>query len=180
MRALAFPTMRLSFALIALSLAACAGAPERASGPRLDIAAYFDRNLRGSGVIERGGEITQRFDMEVTGQVEGDRLTLRETFLFPDKPDFTRTWRLSRTAPGEWKGSAENVRGQTVIRVENGVARMAYVAEFPTDDGSTISLRFDQRLYMMEGETVINVSKLSKFLIPVGTVTVIFRPDEAR
>ncbi len=170
--------VRRLIAAIALLLAsACTSTPVGTpSDAPFDIVAYFDGRIYGYGVIERGDRIVSRFDMIVEGGFEDKVLTLDETFLFDNGSDFRRAWRLTREAPGVWVGGADNVEGVTRVEVIDGVVRMHYVAEFPNAD-EMISLRFDQRLFPMAGGVVMNRSRLTKFGVPVGTVTVVFTPE---
>ncbi len=160
-----------------LFVAACATHPVSPPGDDgFDLVAYFDETIYGYGVIERGDRIVSRFDMIVQPGFQDDVLELDETFLFDNGSQYRRVWRLKRQSPGVWIGGADNVDGKTRVEVIDGVVRMHYVAEFPNND-DMISLRFNQRLFPMAGEIVMNRSKLSKFGIPVGTVTVVFTPE---
>ena len=171
--------MRLAhiLAVFVLALAGCAsGGASLPSDEGFDITGYFDGRILGDGIIERNDRVVSRFDMIVDAGFDGQILTLDETFLFDNGADFRRVWRLEKTAPGVWTGGAENVQGTTAIRIIDGVVHMHYVAAFPYNEGM-ISLRFNQRLIPMQGDAVLNRSRLSKFGIPVGTVTVIFQPE---
>ena len=159
---------------VALSLSACATAPDTGvDAPSFDIARYFEGRTEGSGVIERGGRIVERFEMVAVGSIAGDTLTLDETFAFSDGSTFRRAWRMRSPRPGTWLAEADNVAGRAEITVRNGVARMRYLADFPRGDG-TIRLRFDQMLTPLRGDIVLNRSFLSVLGYPVGSVTVVF------
>lgn len=173
--------MRFSHILpvLLLCLSACVSGPQGSPADEgFDITGYFDGRILGKGIIERNDRVLSRFDMIVDAGFDGSELTLDETFLFDNGSDFRRVWRLRKTAPGVWTGGAENVEGTTTIRIIDGVVHMHYVAAFPYNDGM-ISLRFNQRLIPMQDNIVLNRSRLSKFGVPVGTVTVIFEPEDA-
>lgn len=170
--------MRLFLLLVVLLLAVCACDRPRPSPDGFDIAAYFDRTIAGTGIIERNGRIAGRLTMVAAGTAEGDQLTLAETFIFDGGRTFARTWHLTQTAPGVWAGTADNVDGIARIEVIDGIVRMNYAAEFPTSDGKMMTFHFNQRLVPLGDGTVLNRSRLSKFSIPVATVTIIFTPAE--
>ncbi len=167
--------LRLLMAFSALYfLAACASIPSGTpDDTSFDITDYFSSQVIGHGVIERGAKVLGRFDMVVETQQEDGTLLLDETFYFDGREPFNRVWRLTRQVPGVWIGTADNVQGTTTIKIIEGTVYMNYVASFPFKDGM-IDLRFNQQLIEMKGGKVLNRSRLSKFGIPVSTVTVIF------
>lgn len=167
----------LASAIILLIATACAGNPKPLASENIrpfDIVDYFDGKINGHGVIERSDRIVDRFDMVVEANFKNGVLTLDETFLFDKTKPYRRVWSMREIEPGVWSATADNVKGTTKIIVRDGVVTMNYLADFPYNDGF-ITLRFNQRLFSMENGMVLNRSRLSKFGVSVGTVTVIFR-----
>jgi hypothetical protein len=168
------PRRAVAAAVLACLLTACTTAPDASlRAPDFDIVAYFAGPTYGTGIIERSGRVTERFEMLAAGAFDGETLTLDEMFTFADGTTFRRAWRMRSPSPGLWIAKADNVAGEVEIRVRNGVARMRYLADFPRGDG-TIRLRFTQMLTPMGSDVVLNRSQLTKLGYPVGVVTVLF------
>ena len=79
--------MKNLFALLCLALAAtgCAtnieGYRYNSIEPAFELFEFFDGSIKAWGLVQnRSGEIVQRFEVDIVGTVNGDRLTLNEKF----------------------------------------------------------------------------------------------------
>jgi hypothetical protein len=114
------------------------------------------------------------FDVVLTGTWNGRTLTLREDFVFDDGEKDRKTWRFTKTGPGTYSGTREDVIGSTAVRVEGNTARFSYDVYL---DGKNQKnrVRFDDVMELRSDGTVLNVARVSKFGLPVGRTKVEFR-----
>ncbi len=166
--------MRGLLALV-LMLAACAPASSP-TAPRqaLEIERFFDGSLTGQGRFrDVFGHERQRFDMELAGAREGDTLSLAETFRYDDGLVQRRVWRMTRTGPDSWRGTAEGVVGTAVGTMRDGRFNWRYTADQPTGDGVR-RLAFDLWLEQVDERHVVNRGYVSRLGLPVGVVEIDF------
>lgn len=136
---------RLAWLLPLLWLSGCgAGLDDyRGSRPGWDLARFFNGKLVAHGLVtDRSGEVTSRFRVEMQGHWREGKGELFEQFYFDDGRRQTRTWFLSKGADGHWRGTASDV-----VRVS-----------------------FDDWMYLLDDDRLINRAKISKFGIHLGEV----------
>jgi hypothetical protein len=85
-----------------------------------------------------------------------------------------RVWTLTPTGPGLWSGRADDVIGEALGEVAGNALRWRYRLNLPVD-GSTYEVTFDDWMYLMDEDTLINRSSMSKAGIELGQVTLFFR-----
>lgn len=164
--------------LLLAALAGCAG-PDvqqyKAQQPALDLAAYFDGTTDAWGMFQRrGGAVTKRFHVVITGTRGDGTLTLDEQFRYDDGTSQRRVWHLTRAADGRWQGSAADVKGEALGELAGNALRWQYTLLLPVD-GRTYEMAFDDWMFLIDGCTMINRASMSKFGIELGQVTLMFR-----
>lgn len=170
-------------ALLTLLISSCAstsiqGPSYIAQTPALDIGDFFDGKVKAWGIVQnRKGNIIQRFTVDIEGTRDGDRLVLDETFnySFGEGPA-TRIWQLQRLSNGQWTGSANDVFSQAT-GVEHGNAfNWRYQMDLPRGEtGKTVRVWFDDWIWAMDEDTVVNRSYIRKFGITFAEVTLFMR-----
>ncbi|MEY2776487.1 MAG: hypothetical protein RLY30_585 [Pseudomonadota bacterium] len=174
------PSLRskLAAAALALSLVGCAapGVEQYAQQkPALDLADYFAGTTQGWGMVQDWrGEVTRRFVVTIEGRFTGDEGSLDETFVWSDGERQKRVWRLKRTGPGRWVGSADDVVGTAQGEVQGNALRWQYTLSVPID-GRPLEIQFDDWMHLIDEEVMINKARMTKFGLPVGEVTLAFR-----
>lgn len=152
--------------LACLLLVSCGQVPvERYADqrPALDLPTFFSGPVQAWGMFQdRSGEVIKRFHVDIDSRRDGDRLILDERFLYSDGTRQRRVWTLTPDGAGRWLGSAGNA------------LRWRYHLNLPVD-GSTYVVYFDDWMYLMDDDTLINRSSMSKFGIELGQVTLFFR-----
>lgn len=116
---------------------------------------------------------TRTFRVDLTGRVRGDVLTLREHFIYDDGERDTKTWIFTRTGPGTYSGTREDVIGETTVRVSGNVARFTYRVDL-NPGGKPNIVRFHDKLTLKSDGTLRNTALVTKFLLPVARVKVNF------
>lgn len=141
-------------AFLLSALAGCATAPA-APDRALDSAFSLERDLAGSTVAR--GEfrsitgVRRGFTAMLAGKLEGDVFTLDEEFLYDDGERDRKTWRLTRTGPGRYSGSREDVIGEARGFQDGNFFRLEYDVRLPSKNGSGRIVRFRDVLYLEPG-----------------------------
>ena len=84
-----------------------------------------------------------------------------------------RVWRLQRTAEGRYIGRADDVVGEAAGESAGNTLRWRYTLRLKVD-GSTWDVQFDDWMYLMDRQVMLNRAAMSKFGIHLGDVTLSF------
>ncbi|MFD2640891.1 DUF3833 domain-containing protein [Pseudomonas japonica] len=150
--------------------------------PRLDLAAYFSRPVQAWGMFQkRSGEVVKRFHVSIDSRRDGERLILDEHFVYSDGTTQRRTWTLTPQGDGRWIGRAGDVVGDAQGQVSGNALHWRYRLDLPVD-GRNWVMDMDDWMYLMDEDTLINRTRMSKLGVEVGQITLFFRrlPEGAR
>ncbi|MGN8140130.1 DUF3833 domain-containing protein [Pseudomonas sp. 22105] len=143
--------------------------------PALDLQRFFSQPVKAWGMFQkRGGEVTKRFEVNIVSRREGNNLILDERFLYSDGTRQHRVWTLTPEGQGRWSGRAGDVVGVAQGQVAGNTLHWRYRLNVPVDD-STYEMSMDDWMYLMDEDTLINRTSMSKFGVEVGQVTLFFR-----
>lgn len=143
--------------------------------PQLDLPEFFSKPVQAWGIFEnRSGEVVKRFTVNITSHREGERLILDERFLYSDGARQQRVWTLTPAGDGKWKGRAGDVLGEAQGEVAGNALRWVYKLNLDVD-GTIWVVDFDDWMYLMDQDTLINRSSMSKLGVELGQVTLFFR-----
>lgn len=164
--------------LASLGLAGCASptvADYASQGPQLDLRQYFNGKLLAHGIVtDRSGKLLQRFTVAITGSWQGDTGTLDERFVYADGRQQTRVWTLKRGADGRYTGTAADVVGEAQGQAAGNALNWRYTLQLPVD-GRTWELQFDDWMFLVDEQVMLNRAVMSKFGIRVGEVLLSFQ-----
>ena len=159
-------------------LAACAGpTPAHYAGekPSLDLRQYFNGKLLAHGIVtDRGGKVMQRFTVALTGSWQGDEGTLDEQFSYADGRREQRIWKLTRGADGRYTGRAADVLGEAQGQASGNALNWRYTLLLPID-GRSWEIDFDDWMFQLDDQVMLNRAVMSKFGIRLGEVLLSFR-----
>lgn len=165
-------------AVATLALSGCAGptlADHAAQQPTLDLRQYFNGRLRAHGLVtDRGGKVLQRFTVELTGTWQGDTGTLDERFTYADGRRETRVWTLQRQADGRWTGRAADIVGEASGQTAGNALNWRYTLRLPVD-GRSWDIDFDDWMFLVDEQVMLNRAVMRKFGIRVGEVLLSFQ-----
>lgn len=131
---------------------------------------------RGEGFFDSPlGGVRRTFTVDATGTLDGLTLFLRERIRYDDGQREEAVWRFDRTGRGRYDGQRTGIAGIVPVVTGDGGIEMGYVAEVTGNDGTSLKLRFDDRLVLTDPQTVLNAARVSFLGLPVGTVEVVFR-----
>lgn len=163
-----------------LALSACA-MPDVAhyaqEEPKLDVTQYFQGKTEAWGMVQkRNGEVVKRFHIKMEGHSQDGNFILKEKFFYTDGTDQERIWTFTRQTDGSLQGKADDVVGVAIGRGAGNAFRMRYTLKLPVGD-SVYKVNFDDWLFRVDEQTVVNRASMTKFGFEVGQVTVFFRRD---
>jgi hypothetical protein len=142
--------------------------------PALELSDYFNGELQARGMFQnRSGEVVKRFHVVITGTWDGDVGVLDERFTYSDGSAERRVWTLKKQADGSWRGTADDVVGEAVGHVAGNALNWRYKLRLKVDD-STYVVDFDDWMFLMDGQVMLNRARMSKWGIDLGQVTLSF------
>ncbi|WP_070963034.1 DUF3833 domain-containing protein [Vibrio sonorensis] len=145
------------------------------SSPRFDLFNYFQGKTLAWGMVQDyTGKQTRRFEVMIIGEVKDDKLVLTEDFVFDDGEETRRIWTIVETRPGYYQGQADDIQGVAIGQEVGNALRWKYDFELALDD-STIVVEFDDWLYRQDDKHAFNLTKIKKFGIEVGQLTLFFQ-----
>ena len=168
---------RLLVAFAAFALAGCATvdvADYSSARPVLDLARYFDGTVDGWGMFQdRSGKVVKRFTVRIDARWDGDTGTLDEHFEYADGEKQNRVWKLVKKGD-RYEGTAADVVGTGSGIAAGNAFNLKYVLALPVD-GKVWEMDMDDWMYMIDEQTVLNRTTMTKFGFRVGDVTLSFR-----
>jgi len=142
--------------------------------PRLELSEYFKGDMQAWGMFQnRSGDVVKRFHVAMTGTWEGDVGVLDERFTYSDGSTERRVWTLKKQADGSWRGTADDVVGEAIGEVAGNALHWRYKLRLKVDD-STYVVDFDDWMFLMDGQVMLNRARMSKWGIDLGQVTLSF------
>lgn len=172
----------IAIAVLLLPLVGCSGMrPEDLAGrgPRLELERYFVGTTRAFGLFhDRFGKLRRQFTVEIDGRIEDGVLVLDERFLYDDGETGRRVWRIRRLDDHTYEGTADDVIGVARGRVFGNAMYWSYEVDLPVG-GSVWRVTFDDWLFLMADDVLLNRATVSKFGIRLGEVTLAFVKEPA-
>ena len=167
-----------SLAVLAIAgLTGCAAvdvAEYRAEKPAFDLARYFNGTVDGWGMFQdRSGKVVRRFTVRIDARWDGDTGTLGEHFEYADGEKQNRVWKLVKKGD-RYEGTAADVVGTGSGIAAGNAFNLKYVLALPVD-GKVWEMDMDDWMYMIDEQTVLNRTTMTKFGFRVGDVTLSFR-----
>ena len=135
---------------------------------------YFTGRTRAWGMFEdRFGTLRRQFEVEAEGTWDGQTLTLVEDFDYKDGETERRTWRIEKIGESSYRSQADGMIGQAEGRVSDNTLGWHYTFSLALGD-KTWRVRLDDWIVRLSDDVLVYRSKVSKFGIRLGQVTMIF------
>jgi hypothetical protein len=145
------------------------------SPQRFVLEEYFAGRTRAWGLYEdRFGTVKRQFVVDIDGSWDGSQLTLNEVFTFADGEKSRRQWRIRKLPDGNYEGRADDVIGVAIGKVGGNALHWRYVLDLKISESSTMSVTFDDWMFLQPGGVLMNRARMSKFGIELGQVTISF------
>ena len=146
----------------------------KAEQPKLDLATYFNGTIDGWGMVqERSGKVTRRFHVVIEAKWNGDTGVLDESFDWSDGKKEKRVWTITKSGD-RYTGAAGDVVGTAAGEASGNTLCWNYILALPVD-GTTYHVDMDDWMYLIDGNTLGNQTKLSKFGVKLAEITIFFR-----
>jgi hypothetical protein len=142
--------------------------------PVLDLRQYFNGTLDAYGIFtDRSGTVVKRFTVVMACNWNGDDGVLDEDFRYSDGSTQKRIWRLRRLGDGRYSGRADDVVGEAQGETKGNTFHWTYTLNLPVD-GRVFEVQFDDWMYLMTDQVMLNKATMSKFGVRLGEVTLSF------
>jgi hypothetical protein len=170
-------TQWLLYGALSLGLIGCASpsiTDYASEKPSLDLKEYFNGHITAHGIFtDRSGKVVRRFVVDMRCSWQGDKGVLDEYFTYSDGKKDRRTWQLEKGADGHYTGTAADVIGTAKGQSAGNAFQWAYTLALPVD-GSTYHVKFDDWMYLMDDQVLLNKAVMSKWGFKLGEVTLSF------
>ncbi|MCU4654097.1 DUF3833 domain-containing protein [Roseibacterium sp. SDUM158016] len=171
--------VRALLLLAVLTLAACAGRPSLDAPPlsdrELNLEEFFAGDLVAYGQFQDVlGNVSRRFTVDIEGTWDGETLTLVEDFVYEDASTERRVWTLTKTGDETWQGTAPGVIGTATGREAGDMFNWQYTIDLPVPGGETLRVSFDDWMWLLTEDRLLNRAYMMRFGIPVGEVIIHF------
>ena len=143
--------------------------------PAFDIFTYFNGKTTGWGIVQnRSGKLIRQFVVDIDGAVnDAGALVLDEAFSWSDGEESTRVWTIIREDTASYTGTAGDVAGTALGYASGNVFNWRYYLNIDVN-GSTWKVHLDDWMYLHRDQMLVNKSKMSKFGIHLGDITIAF------
>jgi len=169
---------RFLISLLLLTLIGCSSITvEDYAGnrPTLVPESFFDGELMAHGVVKnRSGKVIRYFNADIKAYWQNGIGTIEEDFLFDDGEKDRRVWTLRPSGNDRYTGTAGDVVGEGKVHFAGNSMFLDYVLRIPYNDG-TLDIHIDDRMYLVDPDTLINESRMTKFGFDVGEILLVIR-----
>ena len=144
------------------------------SNVQLDLEKFLVGDLVAYGQFQDVlGNVSRRFTVNMNGEWDGTNLKLTEDFVYSDGTTEQRIWYLTKTGEQAWNGTAKGVIGQAEGLEDGDSFYWNYTIDLPVPDG-TMRVTFDDYMWLISEDRLLNKAYMSKFGVPLGEVTIMF------
>ncbi|HQO39105.1 MAG TPA: DUF3833 domain-containing protein [Spirochaetota bacterium] len=142
--------------------------------PTLILEEYLNGTFDAYGLfINRSGRVTRRMHVVMKATWTGDTGILDEDFTWSDGEKQKRIWHLKKISPTEYEGRADDVVGVARGEVSGNAFHWEYTLAVNVD-GTIYNFSFDDWMYLMNDQVLINRAEMSKFCFTVGKINIVF------
>lgn len=145
--------------------------------PTLVLENYLNGKMVAHGLfMSRSGQVEKTFTVQLTTTWKDQVGTLFEEFAWSDGKKSTRTWTITKIADGKYKGTAPDVIGEAIGESAGNAFHWSYDLDLPVDDTS-YKIHFDDWMYLIDQNTMLNKAVMTKFGFRVGEVLISFKKN---
>ncbi len=135
---------------------------------------FFSGNLVAKGIVtDRSGKVIRRFHCDIVGTWQGNSGKLAEEFIYSDGEKQTRIWELEYTPSENYlTGKAGDIEGIATGEIRGNAFHFLYTLKIEID-GTTYDISVDDWMYLLDENTLMAKSKMTKWSFDVGEVTLV-------
>ncbi|MGL5048676.1 MAG: DUF3833 domain-containing protein [Shewanella sp.] len=143
--------------------------------PTLVLESFFNGPLKASGVVnDFSGKVIRKFNVILDASWQGNEGVINEWFVYDDGETQTRVWRIKALGEGRYSGTAGDIIGTAEGQSSGSALRWKYDMLLPVD-GEEYQVHFDDWMFLVNDNTIINQSDIIKFGITVAKVTLVIQ-----
>jgi hypothetical protein len=145
------------------------------NSPKFDIRKYFNGNLEAYGILQNWqGKVIRTFTVKMQATWQEDKGVLQEYFLFNDGEKQERVWQLNMQDDHNFTAIAADVVKTAKGQQYGNAVKMDYVLAIPVGD-KTYNFTINDWLFLIDENSLVNVSTITKFGIPVAKLSIGFK-----
>jgi hypothetical protein len=145
-----------------------------ASAAELSLERYFAGKTSAMGSFSAINGVKRDFTVDLSGKWNGKTLTLIEDFVYSDGERDRKTWRFHKISPNQYRGTREDVVGETLVTITGNTAKFTYLVDLDPENKRN-RVRFHDTMTLQEDGRLINNATITKFGLPVAKTRVEFR-----
>ena len=151
-----------------------------AETPSFNLESFFNGKVEGWGIVlNRNDDVIKRFKVDVEGYFTADKSSgkLVEKFFWSDGKRENRVWILKKTADNKWEGTSDGVIGTAQGVASGNALKWSYRYNLILEDSflNKLSVDFDDWMFLVENNVLVNRAVFSKFGFKLGTVIITFK-----
>ena len=141
--------------------------------PRIDLNEFFNGKLLAHGIVQdRSGKVIKRFKVNIIASWKDNVATLNEKFVYSDGSKSSRIWKLKKIGSNQFEGTAGDVEGVAEGETAGNAFYFEYELNLPVDD-TTYLINFEDWMFLMDENTLLSRSYMSKWGFDVGEVSLV-------
>ncbi|WP_119968884.1 DUF3833 domain-containing protein [Shewanella japonica] len=164
--------------LAVLSLMSCSSASIEdydKTTPVLDLQQFFAGKLTAAGIVQDfSGTVTRKFTVSMDASWQDNQGIIDERFIYDDGEKQTRIWHITDLGNGQYEGKANDILGIATGEAKGSALRWAYDMNLIVDE-SEYEVHFDDWMFLVDENTIINKSDIIKFGVTVAQVTLVIQ-----
>ena len=139
---------------------------------------YFNGDIKAWGIIQDWrGRVISRFDVQMVGIWEGNVGTLEEDFTYYSGNQQRRTWTITKLDEHHYEGQADDIVGTASGKIEGNSVQWRYKMDIDVN-GNSYRITFDDWMWLMNDDVLINRSYLKKWGFTVAELTLFMQKQE--
>ena len=145
------------------------------TSPTLVLESFFNGPLKASGVVhDFSGKVIRKFNVTMEASWQGNEGVINEWFVYDDGETQTRVWKIKALGNGQYTGTAGDILGTALGQSSGSALRWKYDMLLPVD-GDEYQVHFDDWMFLVNDNTIINQSDIIKFGVTVAQVTLVIQ-----
>ncbi|QYJ79784.1 DUF3833 domain-containing protein [Shewanella acanthi] len=145
------------------------------TNPSLVLESFFDGKLKAAGIVQDfSGKVVRKFNVTMEASWQGTQGVINEWFVYDDGETQTRIWTINALGDGRYTGTAGDIIGTAVGQASGSALRWQYEMLLAVD-GEEYHVDFDDWMFLVNDNTIINHSDIIKLGIKVAKVTLVIQ-----
>lgn len=137
---------------------------------KIDLKYFFNGDIEGWGAIfDYQGRQIRSFNVKIKASWNNNQGTLDEWFEFDDGEKTKRIWDITFTDDKIFKGKVHDIIGQAKGEQKGSAVNLHYTLQVPYNN-SSIDLKMDDWMYLIEDDLILNRTSMKKFGFKVGEI----------